>query len=640
MGLLEDPNLTKATFFVLPWKGYHTQEELEQFIKQVSAHPKSASQLYLLAIPYSLLEKQAALLAHPAIIWGCDAMSNAMPGSFTESIAAKVLQKKNVRFVLIGTAEGRSLRQETNAHINSKIKKALENEITPFFCMGESLQELQEERGNSVLKKQCEEGLAGLTLKQIARIAFVYEAPWVQKTSEIVSLERLSAHYFVFRKIVAEVVGPKVFPQLKFIDPFPNDLENFGELLHSFGGKGLFVSEPSLIFPLLDALDSLEEFTYPAQAMEPFSEAGLEEAPRISEKSITEGTLPEEPILARMAAELPWQETDAANRPASVKASEAEKTVQTLPGALSLPTDMQVEGILMPEGLAEEIVANVPRQAEEKALEELQILAQETDEKGSAEVPEQQEDFAVEEFALEKPLQEDLSEEVLADRLEELMPAAESEPFTPLFDESIGQLEEFSEEDLLMARTSPEAEAASELEERVKSLNELNQALAACYHEISKKVELLPKLRTSFPEKLSKMNADLNQLDPLLQEEINRGNVAFFTENPEKAQEASGVLLQLQELNFLLQETTAIPRDIDRLISNSRQIRKQLEEAWAYFTKNRMEIKSKSPDFEFPTTPSQLAVKEPPIDLAPKEIGPSPLVGKKVAVVRTPPLKK
>ncbi|MBA3603136.1 MAG: hypothetical protein H0W50_05745, partial [Parachlamydiaceae bacterium] len=237
------------------------------------------------------------------------------------------------------------------------------------------------------------------------------------------------------------------------------------------------------------------------------------------------------------------------------------------------------------------------------------------------------------------------AEENLVEGLEELSPSDRKvleEPFSLIVSESFEPLEDalLPQADVDPFQEVNLEEGGSELDAKVKELNDLNLALAECYEEIAKKGELLPKLRNAFPEKLSKMTADLNQLDPVLQDEINRGNVAFFNENPDKAKEAGGVLLQLQELNFILQESNAIPRDVDRLFSKGRQIRKQLDASWAYFSKHRKEIKDANPNFVFPHPPSQLAVKEPVFNIIPKDNSPSPLVGKRVAVVRTPPLKK
>ncbi len=630
MGLLEDPSLAKATFFVLPWKGYRSQEELDQFIHCLNTHPKSHSQICLLALPYSLLQNKTSVLTLPHFILGCSAMANAIPGSFTEAIAAKVLRKNNARFVLIGSNDNRELRED-NAHINDKIKKALDNDITPFFCMGETLQEMLAGKGSAVLKKQCQEGLKGLTLKEIAKIAFVYEAPWLQSTAELISMEKLLGHYFSYRQIVAEVVGPKVFSKIRFIDPFPNDMENFADLLSSMQGKGLYISEPSLFIPLLDALESLNDFKYPAEEMEPYSEEGLEEEPPVAEEVLKE-------VIAETSNEMPLEASP-----------QSQEETLLAPKADEEPHPQEIHLVVEEKAPTQE-VPTVAESVLEKALKEqisppIEVTSHES-------LP----DTIIEEAVTEKEETIPLSmteeetepsqsmpevpaytEEILEDNFDELSltPETKSDAFTPLPDLP----PEPSEEEVKPTEIANAEEEKPSLEEKISKMQELNQALEECYQQIDKKAKIFPQLRSAFPEKLGKMTADLNQLDPALQDEINRGNIAFFTENPEKAKEAGGVLLQLQELNFLLQETTAIPRDIDRLFSKGKELRKQLEEVWAYFSKHRHEIKENHPDFEYPLMPSQLSAKEPVVDLNPRSAGPSPLIGKRMAVVKAPPIK-
>lgn len=682
MGLLEDPDLAKATFFVLPWKGYHSQEKLEKFIHDLSEHPKSNAQICLLALPYTFLQSQANKLINPSFILGCSAMNSATPDCFTESIAAKVLLQNDARFVLVGSAENREL-FENNTQVNFKIKKALANGITPFFCMGESLQEMREGMGAEVLKKQCIEGLKGLSLKQIARIAFVYEAPWLQKTAEMISMEKLQSLYLSYRQIVADVVGPKVFSKIRFIDPFPNDMENFSELLTSMGGKGLYISEPSLFLDLLNALNRLNDFKYPAEEMEPFSEEGLEEelppveevleeVPSASqetiEKSAEKVLVPPDDVLKKASAET-LSSSQALIEPKSTQSEpkQSEKVLEeVVPQEVASSTNPAVQ---------EEISEAPPTYAEkvlEKVLEEEGVLTATTVEElaqavspGSQELPAASEAKAISEKVQEetpaeissieteskeslqaepKPEVPAYTEEILEENLGELSlsPEGNAQAFTPLADLPAESLEEI--ESMVSKSESSQAakteEEKPDLEEKLKKINDLDQDLQKCYRQIEEKAKLFPQLRSAFPEKLSKMTADLSKLNPELQDEINRGNVAFFTENPDKAKEASVVLIQLQELNFLLQETTAIPRDIDRLISSGKKMRRELEQLWSYFTKHRVEIKEKNPDFIFPQMPSQLSIKEPVVDLNPKETGPSPLIGKRMAVVKTPPVKK
>lgn len=204
-----------------------------------------------------------------------------------------------------------------------------------------------------------------------------------------------------------------------------------------------------------------------------------------------------------------------------------------------------------------------------------------------------------------------------------------------------------SKEPALLPQQMPEIEGVmpaqgekEELQARLESMLKMNDQLADYYKKINALCERLPLLRNQFPDLLNKMTADLNLLDPALQEQINKGNVAYFSQNPDKAKEASGVLVQLQNLSQLFQETAAIPKDIDRMQSKSRELRKELEKEWDYFRKNKKDIKEKFSDFPYPNHPSQLLVSEPVVDLTPKDVPPPTLGAKKFAVVKAPPLKK
>lgn len=184
-------------------------------------------------------------------------------------------------------------------------------------------------------------------------------------------------------------------------------------------------------------------------------------------------------------------------------------------------------------------------------------------------------------------------------------------------------------------------ENEEELKARLERMASIEKALSECYDEMEAKSESLPDLRSSFPEKLKKMTADLQLLDPELQEKINKGDIAFFTDNPDRAKDAAGVLLQLQELNALLQEIAGVPRLLDRLNSTGKELRASLETEWGYFNTHRRQIKQDFPDFPFPSQPKQLLRRPPSPEVPPpQQMGPSSLVGKRFTVVKTPPIQK
>ena len=65
-------------------------------------------------------------------------VSNKKAGAYTGEVSAEMIHSLGVTHVIIGHSERREYFGETNAMLAEKINLALENNITPIFCCGES----------------------------------------------------------------------------------------------------------------------------------------------------------------------------------------------------------------------------------------------------------------------------------------------------------------------------------------------------------------------------------------------------------------------------------------------------------------------------------------------------------------------
>ena len=60
-------------------------------------------------------------------------------GAYTGEISAKMLTDIGVTHVIIGHSERREYFAETNETVNKKVLKAIENNLVPILCVGETL---------------------------------------------------------------------------------------------------------------------------------------------------------------------------------------------------------------------------------------------------------------------------------------------------------------------------------------------------------------------------------------------------------------------------------------------------------------------------------------------------------------------
>ena len=84
--------------------------------------------------------------------------------NITGEVTAKELKSLNVKYAIIGHNERRNNLNETSKIINEKIKEALNNNIIPIICIGETKEEYLRCKTGEVIVKQLREYLKGIDL--------------------------------------------------------------------------------------------------------------------------------------------------------------------------------------------------------------------------------------------------------------------------------------------------------------------------------------------------------------------------------------------------------------------------------------------------------------------------------------------
>ena len=110
-------------------------------------------------------------------------------GAFTGEVSAPMLKEINVSYVIVGHSERRAMFNETDEAINKKLHKALEYDITPILCVGESLEQRESGQTEAHLAEQLEKDLAGLTAEQVKGIVIAYEPIWAIGTGKTATSE-------------------------------------------------------------------------------------------------------------------------------------------------------------------------------------------------------------------------------------------------------------------------------------------------------------------------------------------------------------------------------------------------------------------------------------------------------------------
>lgn len=193
------------------WKMHKTVEEAQQFVETLAERAiESQAQIYL-AAPFTALRPLADLIRERELpfILGGQNMNDAREGAFTGEIAARMLKEAGAHFVLLGHSERRQLFHEDDQFINQKVRRALEEELQPVLCIGETLEERERGETESVLRRQLLAGLKDVTGSDVGRMMIAYEPIWAIGTGKVAHPEEANAAHLACRLVIEERWGKR-----------------------------------------------------------------------------------------------------------------------------------------------------------------------------------------------------------------------------------------------------------------------------------------------------------------------------------------------------------------------------------------------------------------------------------------------
>jgi triosephosphate isomerase len=130
-------------------------------------------------------------------------------GAFTGEVSAAMIKHAGATCVIVGHSERRRLFGETDDWVNRKARAAVESDLTPIVCIGETLEERDRAATLEVLDRQLRAGLAGFGDDLMASTVIAYEPVWAIGTGRHATpVEAGEAHRHI-RGRLSEWFGPR-----------------------------------------------------------------------------------------------------------------------------------------------------------------------------------------------------------------------------------------------------------------------------------------------------------------------------------------------------------------------------------------------------------------------------------------------
>jgi triosephosphate isomerase len=209
----EDPGLNPRTWPVPViagnWKMNKAPDETRAFFDVFCRlHPPRADRsVWFFPPAVSLVAALDATAARTDLRIGVQNIHWESAGAFTGEISAPMAARAGARLTLVGHSERRQLFGETDAAVTAKTVAALAAGLVPVVCVGETLEERNAGRLETVLGRQLDTVLGALRHGLVASVLLAYEPVWAIGTGVNATPDDAAAAHGFLRGRLREHAG-------------------------------------------------------------------------------------------------------------------------------------------------------------------------------------------------------------------------------------------------------------------------------------------------------------------------------------------------------------------------------------------------------------------------------------------------
>ena len=193
--------------------------------------------------PFVALPIVAEALRGSPVALGAQNLYPAESGAYTGEVSPIMLQGL-CRYVIVGHSERRAYFAESDEFINTKVHTALEYELTPILCVGETLEQREAGETGDVLRTQTAGGLAGVS--DLSAIVIAYEPVWAIGTGVAATPDDAREGIAVIRAAIANERGQDAAESVRILYGGSMNPENVESLLAEPGVDGGLIGGASL----------------------------------------------------------------------------------------------------------------------------------------------------------------------------------------------------------------------------------------------------------------------------------------------------------------------------------------------------------------------------------------------------------
>ncbi|MFO7312603.1 triose-phosphate isomerase [Rhodothermus marinus] len=193
------------------WKMHTDREEAIRLAEAVVAEVGDPGPVQVAVCPpFVNLEVVRQVIEGTPIRLGAQNMHYEEAGAYTGEVSAPMLKSVGCRYVILGHSERRQYFGETDEGVNRKIKRALQYELIPIVCVGETLEERQAGQAAAVVERQVRAALDGVALHSAEALVIAYEPVWAIGTGHTATPEQAQEMHALIRRLLIDRYGEAI----------------------------------------------------------------------------------------------------------------------------------------------------------------------------------------------------------------------------------------------------------------------------------------------------------------------------------------------------------------------------------------------------------------------------------------------
>jgi len=129
-------------------------------------------------------------------------------GAYTGEISADMVRDQGCQYALVGHSERRQIFGETDEVVAEKVGRVIACGLYAVVCVGETLEQREAGKAESVVAAQVKKGLAAVSSDQWQQVIVAYEPVWAIGTGKTATAQDAQAMHASIRKVLSEMGAP------------------------------------------------------------------------------------------------------------------------------------------------------------------------------------------------------------------------------------------------------------------------------------------------------------------------------------------------------------------------------------------------------------------------------------------------